>query len=417
MINHIFTFKKGIATNVVAIVNNKQYSANSTHPNWDKILAAIREGNAALLARVIDIKNAITDYTQGKVNIVGNEVFYGTTRINGPVVDRVLDFLNNNLPVGPLLKFIDKLYGNPSSRAVKELYNFLQHKNLPITSDGNFQAYKGLSANFYSIHAGSLVLLHGTTDSDGHIYNGVGETIECERNAVDDNKDRICSYGLHAGSLEYARNYARGKLVIVEINPAHVIAIPTDYEAQKLRTCKYKVVAEYTHDLDSVYVETQAPQTETPREVETESDYSDVQKIMDENEGDPVGFARKTLERCIIETLGLKDAGVSTPTAPEPTTPQVQTNFHAKSDPSVNRKSPASGYSGGRLKFEYPTSTGKYTERNVAVTESDNTYIKGYDLNDNNQFKCFRKDKIRQYVTPPAVKSTPKRDKFGRFVK
>ena len=43
-------------------------------------------------------------------------------------------------------------------------------------------------------------------------------------------------------------------MMLVEINPADVVSIPTDCQFQKLRTCKYKVVGEYEIDLnDPVY--------------------------------------------------------------------------------------------------------------------------------------------------------------------
>jgi hypothetical protein len=71
------------------------------------------------------------------------------------------------------------------------------------------------------------------------------------RNKVDDNKEVGCSYGFHAGTLEYASDFASDsdKLVVVEIDPADVVSIPTDCNFQKLRTCRYKVVAEYEKPL------------------------------------------------------------------------------------------------------------------------------------------------------------------------
>jgi hypothetical protein len=72
------------------------------------------------------------------------------------------------------------------------------------------------------------------------------------RNKVDDNKENGCSYGFHAGSVDYAKNFMDrdGHLMLVEINPADVVSIPTDCQFQKLRTCKYKVVGEYEIDLN-----------------------------------------------------------------------------------------------------------------------------------------------------------------------
>ena len=255
-INVMFTFSAGVATSLVAIVNNKQYTTDNTHPNWTQVLEAIRNDNVNGFIAAIDIRSAVENFMVGSVRISGNEVWHGNTRLGGVVVDRIFDFMGNNLPVQPIMLFIDKLFQNPSSRAVNELYRFLEHENLPLTTNGNFRAYKGLQESFYSITAGNLTLIQGRTDESGHIFNGVGETIECIRHQVDDDKDQTCSKGLHAGSLEYAKGFAQGKMVIVEINPMDVVSIPSDCNGEKLRTCKYSVVEEYVTPLDNVYVKT-----------------------------------------------------------------------------------------------------------------------------------------------------------------
>jgi hypothetical protein len=132
-----------------------------------------------------------------------------------------------------------KLNLNPSKRAVDELYTFLEHKNLPLTDTGNFLAYKAVRNNFTDKHTGKFL-------------NTVDSVLEMPRNKVDDNKEVGCSYGFHAGTVEYALGFACGddKLVLVEINPADVVSIPTDCNFQKLRTCKYKVVGEYERPLE-----------------------------------------------------------------------------------------------------------------------------------------------------------------------
>jgi hypothetical protein len=275
-INTIFTFKDGIATGVVAIVNNNHYEADSTHANWNQIMTAIRNDDVEAFVSSIDRRSAIMDYTVGNVRVVGNEIWYANTRLGGVVVDRIFDFMANGLPVEPIMKFVDKLFQNPSHRAVNELYRFLEHKNLPITSEGNFRAYKGLLSDFYSITGGNLTLVKGKINDKGQIYNGVGEEIECVRHQVDDNKENTCSRGLHAGSLEYATGFAQGKMVIVEINPADVVSIPVDCEGQKLRTYKYVVVEEYTAPLDSTYVKTsEFNNNPMPSDVKDQSDNDD----------------------------------------------------------------------------------------------------------------------------------------------
>jgi hypothetical protein len=163
------------------------------------------------------------------------------------IVERILQFRDHGFDMMPLVKFLAKLMLNPSKRAVDELYTFLEHKNLPITDNGNFLAYKGVDSQYWSIHSGNVRLLKGRANNNGHIFNGIGEEIQIPRNQVDDNKENHCSYGLHAGTLEYANGFRNdgGKLIIVEIDPADVVSIPSDCECQKLRTCRYKVVDEY----------------------------------------------------------------------------------------------------------------------------------------------------------------------------
>ncbi len=188
------------------------------------------------------------------IEVRDNYVFYQGEPIHGVIVDRILSFRNAGADMLPLMKFLAKLMLNPSKRAVDELYKFLEHKNLPITLNGNFLAYKAVDRDFYSYSSGNAKLLKGSANEGGHIYNGVGEEIQIPRNQVDDNKENGCSYGLHAGSLEYASSFRRydGKLLIVEIDPADVVSIPTDCNCQKLRTARYKVVDEFKGELSDV---------------------------------------------------------------------------------------------------------------------------------------------------------------------
>jgi hypothetical protein len=136
-----------------------------------------------------------------------------------------------------------KLNLNPSKRAVDELYTFLEHRALPITDNGNFLAYKAVREDY-------------TDKYTGKFLNTIDAVLEMPRNKVDDDKNVGCSYGFHAGTVEYAKDFMgrEGHLMIVEINPADVVSIPTDCQFQKLRTSKYKVVGEYEIDLtDPLY--------------------------------------------------------------------------------------------------------------------------------------------------------------------
>jgi hypothetical protein len=149
------------------------------------------------------------------------------------------------------VNFWKNLLNNPSKTSIDELIDFLEYKELPITSDGCFLAYKGLRDDYFSVHGNtSTKVLQGTVDASGHIFNGIGEVIEVRRNQVCDNRDHHCSYGLHVGSLNYAQGFA-GKLVVVKVNPADVVSVPNDCNCQKCRVCKYEVVADFKAEIKS----------------------------------------------------------------------------------------------------------------------------------------------------------------------
>jgi hypothetical protein len=120
---------------------------------------------------------------------------------------------------------------NPSKRAVDELFGFIEACDLPITEDGHFLAYKKVQENYMDCHSGT-------------IRNAVGDTPSMDRNQVDEDKDRTCSYGLHFCSYGYLRSFGGSRIMVLKINPADVVAIPSDYNNSKGRCSAYEVVAE-----------------------------------------------------------------------------------------------------------------------------------------------------------------------------
>jgi acyl carrier protein len=126
------------------------------------------------------------------------------------------------------------------------MYNFLEHKGMPLTLRGTFIAYKGVSLDLWSICGNKdTVVVHGQVNASGQILNTIGATIEVERSSVDDDFRQGCSAGLHVGSLAYARDWGK-RVILVEVDPIDVVSVPSDCNCQKLRCCKYTVVGEYS---------------------------------------------------------------------------------------------------------------------------------------------------------------------------
>lgn len=220
------------------VLNDEPKTITSENPVWNDAITAIREGRFYDLPDILDKSKAIARFSHGKIEVRDGLVTYAGEEIHNIVVDRILNFIKNGLPYEPLVKFLDKLMANPSRRAVNELYKFLEHKKMPLTPDGDFLAYKSVKSDFTDWYSGK------------HNF-AVGQVREMARNQVCDNADVGCSAGYHAGSEEYAKSFnGGGNLVIVKINPADVVSVPTDCECQKLRASKLEVVALYRKALD-----------------------------------------------------------------------------------------------------------------------------------------------------------------------
>ena len=247
---------------LTVVVDGKQHTILASNPLFASAVSAfqIKDFDALMLALEPSRKfiNLYAKYEQ--IEVKDGSVFVDGDSIQSVVADRIINFLADGVDCLPIFKFITRLQLNPSKRAVDELYTFLEHKHLPLTETGTFLAYKAVRHDFTDKHSGKF-------------FNGVGEVLSMPRNKVDDDKNVGCSYGFHAGTLKYASEFACGsdKMVLVEIDPADVVSIPTDCEFQKLRTCRYKVVAEYERPLDEHVYESRFS-TENDDDVDEEWD-------------------------------------------------------------------------------------------------------------------------------------------------
>jgi len=239
---------------ITVIIDGKPQSVRSDNLNFqivkDAILAADWETVASTINQKEAVKKFVSDANGGEVEVTGNEVLYNGTALEGVVVDKLLEMMREGLKdATPFTSYIKRLMQNPSSNSVNQLYTFLGYKSLPITPEGKVLGYKGVQGDYWSSSGNTkTVVLQGETNSRGQILNSVGATIEVQRSSVDDNKDHHCSHGLHVGSFDYADGWAGqgGRLLLVEFDPQDAVSVPTDCNFQKLRVCKYKVVADIT---------------------------------------------------------------------------------------------------------------------------------------------------------------------------
>ena len=219
--------------NIVVVIGNKSHTISKTHITYQKVLDAIKSQDWDALPDIIEPKKVVLNYGAGNVSIQGETLYWKGKELNTGLSVRMIQMLQDGFPIEPMVNFMENLYKNPSHRAVTELYGFLEKNNLPITPDGHFLAYKKVRNDFLDIHSGTM-------------DNSVGQIVEMERHEVNDNKDQTCSTGLHFCGMSYLPHFGSGnaRTVIVKINPADVVSIPSDYNDAKGRACRYEVIGE-----------------------------------------------------------------------------------------------------------------------------------------------------------------------------
>lgn len=277
-----------------------QHSAKKDHPKWNDIVAAFKVQNNELLMSLISLKSVIEHYSVGNLSVNSTGVTFGGKPLHTVDAARVMAFLKEGLPYQPIANYIEKKLANTSMRAVNEMYNFLEHMYMPLTPNGNFIAYKGVRKDYYSKMGNTeTIVIKGKVDAEGHIFNGIGEEIEILRSCVSDDFRNPCGPGLHAGSLQYALDWAGsdGLVILIEINPADVVSIPEDCSHQKLRCCKYKVIGEYSGKLPKTYTNEFEATPSTDNE-ETSKYANDVHKRLQRDEHGR--FVKTDLENVVL---------------------------------------------------------------------------------------------------------------------
>lgn len=268
------------------MLNGKSYTLLKDHPNYKNVVNALKKGTADDVLTAI---NTIPEAAKPKpvvipqnlklneVEIRNGKVYFEGELVHSSIAKRIVAFMEADLPFEPLKKFLARLMQNPSMQSQRELYDFLEHESLPITDDGYFLAYKAVGPNYMDKYRGVF-------------SNRVGEIVSIPRGKVDDDRSKGCSFGLHVGALEYVAGYgnpnAGDHIMVVKVDPADVVSVPTDCNCQKLRTCKYEVLEEYKGELKKPLYSSEAvyDDEEEPEYDEDEIDWDQFYDDEDEDE-------------------------------------------------------------------------------------------------------------------------------------
>lgn len=218
---------------IVLNYDGKTQNIASDDKRYADVLNCIRKGELDRIPELVEVERA---FHGSGVELRDGLLWEGTNPFPAELSQRILMFKDQGLPYKPLLKFWDNLKKNPSFNSRKMMFAFLEHNGHPLTQDGCFIAYRGVTEDFRDKH---------TKKFD----NSPGSICEMPRQDVNDNPNETCSHGLHVACFDYAKGFGE-KLVEVKVNPADVVCVPVDYNGTKMRVCKFQVIQECAAILD-----------------------------------------------------------------------------------------------------------------------------------------------------------------------
>ena len=289
-------------------------------PKFSKIKSLLKERNFEEIEEVISPRKRIVKYSNDYFILdEDNNIFMKddlSTKMPKSIVERLKVFVNEDLPIEPLVNFWKNLRRNPSESSKDSLYRFLEHNNCSLTEEGNFIAYKAVNVdkndqtsidilnkfiqtgNISNEEKRSLSLVDKRT---GLMNNSFNEIVSMPRNEVVEDPSITCTSGLHVAAFRYAKEEYVGDIVIeVIVNPKDVVSVPQDYNSEKMRVCEYKVI-----DILDIKTQEKIQQNKIEQLVEIENDVEYENEKISIN-GNEIDFTSKTeseiyafLEECI----------------------------------------------------------------------------------------------------------------------
>lgn len=240
---------------VTVVVDGIPYAAADSHPNFREILRLATEGDRSVVD-LFDLSVAVAkkfEYLSERVSVRDGRVYFDGEPIHSVLNTQIMEFYNAGEDFMPLVNFYDKLMQNPNKDSREQLYAWLDAHKFTITPEGDLLGYKGVrktdEGKYVSVNHGRAIV--NGEEVNGAIPNNIGDVVTMPRSEVEFNPSVGCSTGLHVGTWNYARDWAKGEVLEVVVNPRDVVSVPHDCSAQKLRTCRYVVTGVATGDYNT----------------------------------------------------------------------------------------------------------------------------------------------------------------------
>lgn len=252
-------FDSGTRGSIVVLGPNGVLQADSFHPHWQAIVSAAESGDERVY-ELFDVRAGLgrrLEMISDRVSYNGTDVLFDGNPVHTVLADQIKRALESGeADYMPLIRFWEKLESNPQAHSKEQAYRWLATHDFKITEDGDVVAYKGvrtLGTGEFSSISSSQVADTPSGYVDGVpvpplsvVTQSIGSVVTMPRDEVKHDPSVACHRGLHVGDWSYARQFAKGAVLEVHVNPRDIVSVPSDESSRKVRTCKYKVVSVVT---------------------------------------------------------------------------------------------------------------------------------------------------------------------------
>ncbi len=301
MMNYRIDSYDGVKSSVVVFHDGELHTAHvGVSPNFDLIVQRLEaDPSDVSVIDLFNLERAVSVAFQRvspHITVKNGEVLYDGDILHNGVAKQILRLVDENSldRAEAVAAFAEKVMTNPQAHSREQLFTWLDRHAFTITSEGNFVGYKGCNVDLDGVPVSSRVApqkdkvtVNGVDVSGKPVPNQPGDVVEMPRSLVDFNAGVGCSVGLHVGTYAYATSFAP-VLLEVHVDPRDVVSVPTDCDAQKIRTCRYTVVG----PIDAEYAAAVLPEAQVIPEVDEDDDEFDEDAEWERFEDDEndVGF-------------------------------------------------------------------------------------------------------------------------------
>jgi hypothetical protein len=234
------SYSSVIDQNFITIFENSTpRRINATHAAATRIKELLARqdfpGALRLMSPSGTLQDAVQKNSDPKLTYAEGNLQWSGASINADLQSRIVSALQANQSIAPFINFLNKCDENPLPAAIARLYEFVSHRSLQITNDGDILGYKNVRTDFHDHHTGK------------YDYTP-GNVVIMDRVDVEYDPQLECSRGLHFACLTYAKGFHPGNpIVIVRVNPADIVSIPNN-DPKKARACRLESIGIYNDE-------------------------------------------------------------------------------------------------------------------------------------------------------------------------